>query len=97
MLERLLSLLHDLKVSFGVAAATFFSSVVNIVGEGNLLTGTSTIVGLILSCVLIFVHLSRNQREKRLSDLEYQLKLEELAQLRGYDDRGHHEECKPNN
>ena len=75
MIEKFVEFLADVRTSAAIAATTVGNSVgvAFDVLPDNLLTKVATVTGIMLSCVLIYTHLSRHFRESRRDKLEIKL------------------------
>ncbi|AUR81598.1 coil containing protein [Vibrio phage 1.009.O._10N.261.51.C9] len=80
VIERLTELVNDIKVAAGVGVGTASGGIgqwLELLPD-NWLTKTATLVGMVLSMVLIYTHLARHLREERMAKVDLQIKLKAL-------------------
>ncbi len=79
---RLTELANDIRVAMSVAAGTASGGLGQLLEllPDNLLTKTATLVGIVLSSVLIYTHIKRHLREEKMAKVALELKLRELNQ-----------------
>lgn len=80
VIERLAEVVQSARVAASVAATTVGTGVAEAMSliPSDWLGKVATLIGIVLSLVLIYTHIKRYMMDKRNSDLDYELKIKQL-------------------